>query len=761
MEIKKIIRWIVCLGAFLLPLWFLPFTSDVLEFNKQVLLFVMAGVGLVLFLVDMIKHGILRYRPTGLYWSLAFLVLAGIVSAVVSVNRYTSIFGTGASRSFSLVSIFSLAIFFFLALNTSTEDRGKRLRVVLTGSLALTFLVSVLQAFGLALFSGSFGKATFNTIGSLNTIGFLAAASLPLFLIPWHSGTPWKKTVFDIIRYLGIASALLLLVIINWGPLWIVTFVTVLATMWFTSFGELRTSKMQFYALPMAIVALGLVLWITHFNFANVKSKFPVEVSLTQSTSYSLSLASLKAHPLGYGLENYAIAYDKLRSPASVNNIFFQARFTDSSSEFATMIAEGGIVMVLAFLAFLVYYLWLLVRQIRRGFGGYADSGKLWASSFGLLLVFFVYPVSLSILFVLIAVLALAITVSETESFERIVDLESKSIYSLLGSVAFIIGLACVLVGGYFVASQYIANVKFARAQTLKNTDQETTMLVDSINTYSHDSRVYRMLSQVILTQIADDLKKGPQGRSTTDYNTALQNRISSAVSVAERSTIVDPADSENWVNRGYVYQNLISLVNRADQLAIDTYKEALARSPANALVYLRVGNIYLTLADNARKGTSRDTIDQYLDQAEQNYKKAIALYGNYGQALYNLAATYDRKGELQQAIKQFEKLQQTNQRDPSILFQLGLLYYRNGQKDPAFKAWQQAVQAFPNYSNARWYLSLIYEERNQLQQALDEVKAIEKFNPDNQLVLDRIAKLTAGIRTIPPSTVLEQKPLQ
>ena len=94
-------------------------------------------------------------------------------------------------------------------------------------------------------------------------------------------------------------------------------------------------------------------------------------------------------------------------------------------------------------------------------------------------------------------------------------------------------------------------------------------------------------------------------------------------------------------------------------------------------------------------------------------------------------------------------------------MFQLGLLYYRNNQKDNALQAWQQAVVVFPDYSNARWYLSLIYEERNDLKKALAEVEAIEKFNKDNQLVQDRLAKLRAGLHQFePPQNVLDQTPL-
>jgi tetratricopeptide (TPR) repeat protein len=92
----------------------------------------------------------------------------------------------------------------------------------------------------------------------------------------------------------------------------------------------------------------------------------------------------------------------------------------------------------------------------------------------------------------------------------------------------------------------------------------------------------------------------------------------------------------------------------------------------------------------------------------------------------------------------------------------LGLLYYRNGQKANALAAWEHAVLLFPDYSNARWYLSLAYEERGELERALDQVIKIEPLNPDNEMVKIRIDQLKEGIQVIKPpeKDVLDANPL-
>src|SRR3989338_5494019 len=59
---KKSARWVLMIGTVLLPLFFLPWTSSVLELNKQLLLVLVAGTGLVFWLLDVVMSGRLAIR---------------------------------------------------------------------------------------------------------------------------------------------------------------------------------------------------------------------------------------------------------------------------------------------------------------------------------------------------------------------------------------------------------------------------------------------------------------------------------------------------------------------------------------------------------------------------------------------------------------------------------------------------------------------------------------------------------------------------
>lgn len=769
---RKMIRWLVYAAAFLTPLWFLPWTADTTAFNKQTLLIALAGIGLVLWLVDVIKSGVVRYKPSPLYLPVLGLVMAGVVSVIFSVSRTASFFGYTGGRSWSLMSLMALVVLFCLAVN-SIEDKGKALRKIMIVSLTLAFLYGAFQVFGLYLFKGAlFASRAFNSVGSLNSLGILAALALAFFVSTGFSKhseikneLSWQNWTMDGARYLGLVLALFFVVLVNWWPVWTIAFISLIASVAFTSAGDpsmVKRNRMRLFAMPMAVIVLGIFLMLTNFNWTSIKSKLPLEVAPAQKVSWAIAVDSLKNRPLGFGLENFSIAYDKFRPASIVNTVFYQIRFTDATSEIVNLAVEGGALMVLAFLALLWFYGKMLIATVKSGFNGIANSSANWAASLGLLAVFFLYPLNLTLITLLFLFLVLA-TLSRPESAEeKTINLESDAKYSFAGSAAFIVGLVAVLVAGYFTVNNYIANIYLAKAAQATDSTKAIENYVASANTNSQDAGVYRLLSQTILAQLAEDLKVGPKKDETREnYNARIQNQIASVVNIAIRATNTDPADAQNWANRGFIYQNLITLVGGADQAAINSYNESLARNPKDPTVYLRIGNVHLNLSENLRNTSgARSQIEENLNKAEDNFKKAVALYNNYGQALYNLAAVYDRQGKVPDAVRQFEKLQAANSRDPSIAFQLGLLYYRNGQKDNALRAWQQAVVLFPNYSNARWYLSLIYEERGQLEQALEQIREIEKFNPDNELVKQRLAQLEAGRRTIPPEKLLDKQPL-
>ncbi|MDP3953801.1 MAG: tetratricopeptide repeat protein [bacterium] len=769
---RKISKWLIYALVFLLPLFVLPITSDVLGNNKQLLLVVLGGAAAIFYLLDVIKTGIFVYKPSSFYLPVSVFVGLVLVSSLFSVNRYISFLGGVSNAATSFISVALMAVVLFVAFNV-IEDRGEKIKNIFASSLSLTLLLGVLQAIGVNVFGflGSVGR-NFNTIGSsFNSLGMLAAVALPLFMVPTGDMKPVWKKIYDVLKLAGLVLGVFVLILVNWWPVWLVAFISLMFWMMFKVF-EARKIKMSIFAWPLAIVVIGTFLILIKFNLP-LKSSLPLEVSVSNSASVSIAKSSLNERLIfGYGAGNFGVAYDKFRPADIAQTAFADVRFSKASSEALTAVSEGGLLAIVGFL----FFAWFLGQELYRRFRGISSGGSTSSSTVpmvvGFLVLLFLYPLNLSLMFTgVVALMLFALSSSGAE--EKRVSLESSPILSLVGSVMFIVALVGVLAGGYFVVNKYIANMNYARAQAESDSDKKIELLVKAINSDPNQSLYSRELSVVVVQRLANELGRQVPREKQQEQANIIQNNIVSSVDIANRATTVDPMDARNWANRGFVYQNLMGLVGGAENVAIDMYKESLKRNPNDPTTYTRIANTYLAIADNfsrtldktSRSQISvvndlRSKISANLEQAANYYQESIKLNNNNGRSLYNLAAVYERQGNLPQAIAQLDKLRVSNPSDPSLVFTLGLLYYRNNQKNEAFNSWQQAVNLFPDYSNARWYLSLVYEERGDLDNALAQVVEIDKLNPNNTLVLQRITQLEAGKRIIPPGNVLDQQPL-
>jgi len=115
---NRIIKLSIYLLVFLLPLFFLPFSFEAFEFNKQYLLFFLVSVGLFFWIAKMVlvdKEIRFKRSPLDIF-ILAFLFIA-ILSAIFSVDKSSSLFGFYGRFSDGLIGLLSLGIFYFLIIN--------------------------------------------------------------------------------------------------------------------------------------------------------------------------------------------------------------------------------------------------------------------------------------------------------------------------------------------------------------------------------------------------------------------------------------------------------------------------------------------------------------------------------------------------------------------------------------------------------------------------------------------------------------------
>lgn len=764
----SISRWALYIGVFFTPLLFLPWTLNPIELNKQLLLIIVASIGMISWLLGVVSSGYLPWRFTPLDKGVIALLGAFVIGSLFSVARVNGLFGYGVNLSNSLALIASLTVIYFLIVNT-LED-GKIFKAILSLSLVLTLLYGVLQLFGVYIFNLSFTKSqAFNSIGSPNTLGLIAAISLPFLLRSrldlWH----FKRVYLDKI---GVVLAITALVVLNWWVLWVVAIVGMTAVV---AFENLRGDglKIKKLVLPMLIVVIGVFLMVVDLDFSFVKKNLLTEISPSFKLSGDIARSVISENTLfGYGSENFYLAFDKYGAIRLANTILSNYRFFNATSEILTLVVQGGLIM----LAALLFIFWCLGRVFQR-FHRYAlenidkesvkESVGVLASLTALVFAMFLYPFDSTTFFFLYVFMGLSALLMFNKNLREF-NIEERASISLLSSLSFIGGLILVLVGVYFTATVYISDLKYAQALSENDSEKRAALLVDAINWNSKDGRYYRSASQATLNLLNLELNKS----TSPDKVTRLQNYISTSISFARKATEIMPREALNWTNLGFVYQNLLSLVDGVDKLSEDSYSRGAELRPGDPNIPYQIGLIYLNkfnvlnqLVASGRINASQtnNLAESALRKAETNFKKTVELSPNFGLAIYNLGVIYDRQGQVNEAIKQLEKVAPANSNQAGLAFELGLLYYRANRKNDAFNQLERAVVLAPDYANARWYLALIYEERGNLDVAIEQLERILSIevNKGNSVVLQKLEDLKAGKTATPPINILGREPIQ
>ena len=101
-------------------------------------------------------------------------------------------------------------------------------------------------------------------------------------------------------------------------------------------------------------------------------------------------------------------------------------------------------------------------------------------------------------------------------------------------------------------------------------------------------------------------------------------------------------------------------------------------------------------------------TDDKKLEQAIEEYTKAIQLKFDYYEALDNRAFCYMNLGDFEKAKKDFEKSLQIERNNFIAVFSLGECCYKLKNNSLAKKYFQKAIKMRPKHTKTKEYLALL-----------------------------------------------------
>uniref|UniRef100_A0A915LF34 Intraflagellar transport protein 88-like protein n=1 Tax=Meloidogyne javanica TaxID=6303 RepID=A0A915LF34_MELJA len=238
--------------------------------------------------------------------------------------------------------------------------------------------------------------------------------------------------------------------------------------------------------------------------------------------------------------------------------------------------------------------------------------------------------------------------------------------------------------------------------------------------------QVIELLRQGHLDQAIEDLlafnsKTDGKIASAASNNLALINllkgedKLEDALQYCEQALSLDRYNSNALVNRGNIH-----FYKNEPQLALQCFREALQVDSGCIQAIYNSGLVCRLLGQ--------------LDEAKRNFFKLNDMLAHEPQVLIQLAEIYNQQGEHSQAIELFTQASTLAPTDPSILERLASIYENFGDNSTAFQYFRDSFHHFPsNISLIKWlgnyYMSAHFSEKAVLY--FEKAALMEPNNPE------------------------------
>ena len=348
--------------AFLIPIFFLPTTSEFYNFNKATLIIVGAFFLFFIWGIRMVADQKVRMTRTALDIPLLLFLGVYILATVFSIDPVISFLGWHPVFFGSLPSMAALVIIYFLATTHLDSTYRKAVMIALGVSASILALVFIAYYFGQPLINANWAQArTWTAAGDLNKLVAFLAISIPFTI---SLALQLRDGVTRYIGFVLVALQLIALALINSLFGYIVLGVAVLVVLIFLP----RLAFSQGEKIVFGVLGALLLLIILLVNVKSVGDSVlkPLisgkdnSVSITKpirlpiTASWQTGAKALSDRPIfGTGPSTFGLIFPTYK-PITLNRInennLWNIRFDESGSGVLDILATTGIVGLLTFL---------------------------------------------------------------------------------------------------------------------------------------------------------------------------------------------------------------------------------------------------------------------------------------------------------------------------------------------------------------------------------------------------------------------------
>jgi len=659
--LEKVSKIVPLVTLLLVPIFFLPLSSEFYSFNKLALIILSTIILLVLWSVKTIKGEKLEIIKSPVDKPLMALVIVTILATIFSVSKTDSIFGQ-QGRWLGLGAFLVMAIYFYLSTPAFKDAKVLRLAAyfILISS-TISSLASIFSYYKIFLSQSPFYRfQNFSLTGSIKDAVLLASISIILSIaLSLHEQLKPIKVILFIttavnLFFVAITGTLLgwALLILGLGLILFFTNPTTLSLNRFTLF-------IQTIGIAAPIIALVL---LPATRKVLVSSDYIGEITLPIRESWAITTSTMRDYPLlATGPGTFHLNFSRFK-PLSLNNsVFWNNTFDKPFNELFNSISTIGLVGALVGVVFglLVISFALKSRNTKDTEGLVAISGILVTMLMASFLLNHATILSTFLMFTFLSLLAGSYLAANPEGLRLVkpVALEVTGLASISSPedktvitgqyTKFILAIPSILIAGYlgYVSFRTYTGEYFMRQSLNSISSGDIAKAYDyqikAMKYNPNRDSYYDAFAKVNMTIAIALASKDPAtitDKDRQDIQTLISQALQNSKVATER---VGSLNVANWRTRAQIYQNLVNVAQNATEWSVSAYNTAIQLDPINPELRLNLGGVYFAAGD-------------YLSAANQ-FRQATTLKPDYANARYNFALSLVALGELQQAKTELE----------------------------------------------------------------------------------------------------------
>ena len=729
--INGLIFLLITLTTLVVPLFFLPTTSEFYDFNKLTAFLALTIIATLLWAIKMIVERRFAITHTPINLPLIILTIIFLIASLTSIDQYYSLAGASGKIWPSLLSTVTLVAFFFLTIsNLKTRRQVEIIAWTLAGGITLACVLATFSYFGFYLPWDFAQIRSFNPVGTINRLAMLAALVIPITL-SWAIFSKSKQVT--VVATTTTCLMFLALILANFWPANLALSTSVLVLIFANLTTKINTQSKIVLASVASIFVILLVLrfvpqvsrgtlyvWI---QTKDIKAELNIakEITLSQKAGWEIAASAIGKRPLfGTGPATFQFAFTQLK-PRSLNaNDSWAIRHDKSSSEFAEIITTVGIVGTLAYLILLVaimrFMLFLAVKSPNRALylpliatiAGFLVANLFSVSSFTSAYIFFL---------ILALVCSLAKSRNEAPVFDLTVELaalknkfawlqlaksqgllqisEKQKTKSQVLPILFLLFIIVIstlaarfqlraYLGEYFYRQSLLAARSNDGNRTI-NFLQLAIRANPNVDTYHRTLAQTTLTAAINLSQKKDLTEKERQLLAQLATVTIDQAKIASGYQILPlRVPGISSVNVQNWETLSAVYQALIGAVAGSETHAQNALTQAVALDPENPILHDRLGQLYGRVNN--------------LDLAQRKFEDSIIVKGDYGPGHWRLAKILiDRQADVQRIVNELQLAKQFLPKEDQAQGEIDSLLEDYSAKLQEQKEQSQTPQANPS----------------------------------------------------------------